>query len=63
METIFVNTENSKKNESNFFINLLTSLMANLMTSLMINLNKDIVFANLSIYYTCKDVKKYAIVS
>ena len=37
--------------------------MANLMTSLMINLNKDVVFANLSIYYTCKDVKKYAIVS
>ena len=52
MDTIFMNTENSKTNESNKFIYQFTD---------KINLknlnNKNTGLVNLSIYYTCKNIK------
>ena len=52
METIFLNTVNSKTNESNNFIYQFTD---------KINLknpnNKNIILVNLSIYYTWKNIK------
>ena len=52
METIFLNTVNSKTNESNKFIYQFTD---------KINLknpnNKNIILVNLSIYYTWKNIK------
>ena len=52
METIFMNTENSKKNESDKFIYQFTDKL-NLKT---LN-NKNIGLVNLSIYYTWKNIK------
>ena len=52
METIFMNTENSKKNESDKFIYQFTDKL-NLKTSN----NKNIGLVNLSIYYTWKNIK------
>ena len=52
METIFLNTANSKTNESNKFIYQFTD---------KINLknpnNKNIILVNLSIYYTWNNIK------
>ena len=50
METIFINTENSKTNDSNRFRYYFTD---------MLNLknNKTIALANLSIYFTWKNMK------
>ena len=51
METFFINTKNSKTNEScRFNYNLIDKLDLR-------NSNKDIALANLSIYYTWKNVK------
>ena len=52
METIFINTENSKTNESNKFIHQFTDKL-NLKTPN----NKNIGLVNLSIYYTWKNIK------
>ena len=52
METIFIDTENSKTNESNKFIYQFTDKL-NLKT---LN-NKNIGLVNLSIYYTWKNIK------
>ena len=52
METIFMNTESSKTNESNKFIYQLTDKL-NLKTPN----NKNIGLVNLSIYYTWKNIK------
>ena len=52
MEIIFLNTENSKKNESGKFIYQFTD-KRNLKTSN----NKNIGLVNLSIYYTWKNIK------
>ena len=52
METIFMNTENSKTNESNKFIYQFTDKL-NLKTPN----NKNIGLINLSIYYTWKNIK------
>ena len=52
METIFMNTENSKANESNKFIYQFTDKL-NLKTPN----NKNIGLVNLSIYYTWKNIK------
>ena len=52
METIFMNTENSKTNESNKFIYQFTDKL-NLKTPN----NKNIGLVNLSIYYTWKNIK------
>ena len=52
METIFMNTENSKTNESNKFIYQFTDKL-NLKTPN----NKNIGLVNLSIYFTWKNVK------
>ena len=52
METIFLNTENSKTNEPNKFIYQLTDKL-NLKTPN----NKYIGLVNLSIYYTWKNIK------
>ena len=52
METIFMNTENSKTNESNKFIYQFTD-KRNLKTPN----NKNIGLVNLSIYYTWKNIK------
>ena len=52
METIFINTENSKTNESNKFIYQFTDKL-NLKTPN----NKNIGLVNLSIYYTWKNIK------
>ena len=52
METIFMNTENSKTNESNKFIYQFTDKL-NLKTPN----NKNIGLLNLSIYYTWKNIK------
>ena len=52
MGTIFINTENSKKNESNKFIYQFTD-KPNLKTPN----NKNIGLVNLSIYYTWKNIK------
>ena len=51
METIFINTENSKTSEPHKFrINLTSKLNLK-------NPNKNIALANLSIYYTWKNIK------
>ena len=52
METIFMNTESSKTNESNKFIYQLTDKL-NLKTPN----NKNIGLINLSVYYTWKNIK------
>ena len=52
METIFINTENSKKNESNKFIYQFTD-KPNLKTQN----SKNIGLVSLSIYYTWKNIK------
>ena len=51
MEAIFVNTLNSKTNESNRFIYQFNDKL-NLKNS-----NKNMTLANLSIYYTWKNIK------
>ena len=52
METIFINTENSKSNEShNFALNL--SQRLDLKSS-----NKHAALQNFSIYYTWKNIRK-----
>ena len=51
METIFMNTENSKKNEPHRFKLYLTDKLN------LKNLNKNMAVANLSIYYTWKNIK------
>ena len=51
METIFINTLNSKANESNKFIYQFTDKLN------LKNLNKSMTFTNLSIYYTWKNIK------
>ena len=51
METMFMNTLNSKTNESNrFFYQFANKLNLK-------NLNKNIALANLSIYYTWRNIK------
>ena len=51
METFFMNTKNSKTIESNNFkYDLIDKLDLR-------NPNKNMALANLSIYYTCKNVK------
>ena len=50
METIFINTENSKTNKSNRFRYYFTD-------KLNLENNKTIALANLSIYFTWKNVK------
>ena len=50
METIFMNTTNSKASESNRFRLYFTD-------KLDLRGNKTIALANLSIYYTCQNVK------
>ena len=52
METIFMNTENSKTNESNKFI-----YQFNDKPNLKTPNNKNIGLINLSIYYTWKNIK------
>ena len=51
METIFMNTENSKTSQSNRFVYNFTDKLN------LKNPNKNIVLANLSIYYTWKNIK------
>ena len=51
METIFLNTLNSKTNESNKFMYQFTDKLN------LKNLNKNMALANLSIYYTWKNIK------
>ena len=51
METIFMNTENSKTNESNKFIYHFTDKL-NLKDP-----HKNVALVNLSIYYTWKNIK------
>ena len=51
MEIIFTNTENSKTNESNKFSYHFTDKLN------LRNLNKFMALANLSIYYTWKNIK------
>ena len=51
MKTIFMNTLNSKTNESNKFINHFTDKLN------LKNPNKNMALANLSIYYTWKNIK------
>ena len=51
METVFMNTLNSKTNESNRFIYQFTDKLN------LKNPNKNIALANLSIYYTLKNIK------
>ena len=51
METIFKNTENGKKNEPHKYILALADKL-NLKDS-----NKNMALADLSIYYTCKNIK------
>ena len=51
METVFMNTLNSKTNESNRFIYQFTDKLN------LKNPNKNIALANLSIYYTWKNIK------
>ena len=52
METIFMNTENSKTNESNKFIYQFTDK-----PKLKNPSNKNIRLVNLSLYYTWKNIK------
>ena len=51
MKTIFLNTLNSMTNESNKFIYQLTDRLN------LKNPNKNMALANLSIYYTLKNIK------
>ena len=51
METIFMNTKNSKTNEPHRFKLDLTDKLN------LKNPNKNMALANLSIYYTCKNIK------
>ena len=51
METVYMNTLNSKTNESNRFIYQFTGKLN------LKNPNKNMVLANLSIYYTWKNIK------
>ena len=51
METVFMNTLNSKRNESNIFIYQFTDKLN------LKNPNKNIALANLSIYYTWRNIK------
>ena len=51
METIFMNSENSKTNESNKFVYQFTDKIN------VKNSNKRIGLVNLSIYYTWKNIK------
>ena len=52
METIFMNTENSKTNELHkFFLNFSQRLD-------LISSNKHVALQNLSIYYTWKNIRK-----
>ena len=51
METIFINTLNSKTNESNKFIYQFTDKLN------LKNPNKNIILVHLSIYYTWKSIK------
>ena len=51
METIFINTENSKTNESNKFFYYFNDKLN------LKNPNKNIALVNLSIYYTWKNIK------
>ena len=51
METIFMNTSNSKINKSNRFVYQFTDKLN------LKNPNKNIALANLSIYYTWKNIK------
>ena len=51
METVFMNTENSKKNEPDRFRLDLTDKLN------LKNPNKNMALANLSIYYTWKSIK------
>ena len=51
METIFMNTENSKTNEPNRFRSSLADKLD------LKNPNKNIALGNLSIYYTWKNIK------
>ena len=51
METIFMNTVNSKTNKTNRFVYQFNDKLN------LKNLNKNIVLANLSIYYTWKNIK------
>ena len=50
METIFMNTENSKKNEPKFFYEFTDKLNLK-------NPNKNIALANPSIYYSWENIK------
>ena len=52
METFFINTKNSKTSESNKFVYNLTDKLN------LKNPNKTMALANLSIYYTWKNIKK-----
>ena len=52
METIFINTENSKINKSNKFIYQFTDKL-----NFKNPNNKNIGLLNLSIYYTCNNIK------
>ena len=51
METIFINTHNSKTNEPNRFRYSLTDKLN------LNNCNKIIALANMSVYYTWKNIK------
>ena len=51
METIFMNTENSKTSEPHKFVYHFTDKLN------LKNPNKNVALANLSMYYTCKNVK------
>ena len=51
METIYINTENSKKSEPHIFKLDLTDKLN------LKNLNKNMALTNLSIYYTWKNIK------
>ena len=51
METVFMNTLNCKTNESNRFMYQFTDKLN------LKNLNKNMALANLSIYYTWKNIK------
>ena len=51
METVFMNTLNSKRNESNIFIYQFTDKLN------LKNPNKNTALANLSIYYTWRNIK------
>ena len=51
MQTIFLNTENGRTNESNKFLHEFTNKLN------LKNPNKNIALANLSMYYTWKNIK------